>query len=57
MYQHTHTVTASWRDARDPDVEYAYCVSCGDALYSFFIESDGDRLGEWSAWREIDRDL
>jgi len=54
---HIHTVTASERDSFDPYTEYAFCVSCGDALYSFFIESDGDRLGFWSEWREIDRDL
>jgi hypothetical protein len=47
---HIHTVTASERDPRDPETEYAVCVSCGASVYSFFIEDDGDRLGAWSQW-------
>ena len=54
---HSHTVTASMLDDNDPFTEYATCVACGDSLYSFYIESDGDRMGFWSEWREVSRDL
>jgi len=54
---HIHTVTAIETTPRDPDTMYGTCVDCFEAVYSFFIESDDDRLGTWSQWREIYGDL
>jgi len=61
LMKHIHFVTAGSMtiDPRDPDTIYGVCADwhCNEPVYAFFIESDGDRLGSFSSWREIGSDL
>lgn len=58
---HNHFVPASMQviDSRDPGLMYGTCSdpSCRESVYCFFIDSDGDRWGAWSEWREVLADL
>lgn len=56
---HVHTPGAILTDSRDPDTVYTQCqnVTCAEQLYAFWIDSDTDRLGRWSGWRETSRDI
>jgi aspartate carbamoyltransferase regulatory subunit len=32
------------------DTCYTFCEVCEQNIESFYIDSDGDRLGSWSKW-------
>lgn len=33
------------------ETKFTFCESCEQNIESFYIESDGDRLGMWSSWK------
>lgn len=47
---HTHTPNKGAISEYNETL-YTFCEGCEQNIESFYIESDGDRLGFWSDWR------
>lgn len=45
----THTPNKSAKSFHN-DTCYTFCEMCEQNIESFYIDSDGDRLGMWSKW-------
>ena len=47
---HTHTPNKGAISEYN-ETKFTFCTDCEQNIESFYIESDGDRLGMWSDWR------
>jgi len=47
---HTPHIDSISVDYKSMD-RYTFCEECEQNIESFYIDSDGDRLGSWSKWK------
>lgn len=51
--RHAAAAATELRYSEDGQDRFAKCAGCGKEISSFYIESDGDRLGRWTSWWEV----